>query len=464
MNGMKEMLTRRENPQLKLHCVTIEDLVPQDHFLRKLEERVDFSFIYDEVKELYCENNGRPGIDPIMLVKYLLVGYLYGIESERRIEQEIQVNMAYRWFLGLELDERVPDHSTISQNRRRRFNGTNLYRCLFERILRLCIESGLVEGKLLLTDSTHVKANASRRSEIKVTVEKEAAWYMERLDRYEALERKRLEQAGKIPPRRQSHNHTQEPRMTEKTVSTTDPEAGFLQRPGKPQGMHYLDHQSLDAANGIIVDVAVTPGNTTDATPYLDRMEYIATHMRLPVEAVGADSAYDVSLVHRALSDRGIHMYTPRNNEEPRYKAELKKGDFLYDEAEDSFICPAGKYLTVKQLQRLENNITREYRAERRDCAGCPLRGKCLSPSQLCRRIQVNIFEGAVRKHHERDGTPEHKHVLGLRQIWCEGTFAVQKARHNLRRLFRRGLEAAEDHCLLSATALNLKRMIKCLG
>ena len=141
------MLTERAGVQIKMHYITIEDLVPEVHFLRKLENTVDFSFIYDEVRDLYCSNNGRPGIDPVVLVKYLLVGYLYGIESERRIEQEIQVNMAYRWFLGLDLDDRVPDHSTISQNRRRRFQGDNLYRRLFEQILRQCMENAWWMGR-----------------------------------------------------------------------------------------------------------------------------------------------------------------------------------------------------------------------------------------------------------------------------------------------------------------------------
>jgi len=261
------MLTQRETQQIKMHCITIEDLVPKDHFLRKLDANMDFSFIYDEVRELYCENNGRPSIDPVVLVKYLLVGYLYGIESERRIEQEIQVNMAYRWFLRLDIDERVPDHSTISQNRRRRFDGENLCRRLFERVLAMCIEKGLVDGKLILTDSTHVKANASRKSEYKVPVEKEAAWYMDHLDRYEELERRRLEGMGKIRPKQESRKPKKEPEPVEKTVSVTDPGAGMLNRPGKPEGMHYLDHQSIDAKNGIIVDVAVTAGNVTDAAP-----------------------------------------------------------------------------------------------------------------------------------------------------------------------------------------------------
>ena len=457
------MFTERNSIQNKFHCITIEDLVPQDHFLRDLDAAVDFSFIYDEVREYYCANNGRPGIDPVVLVKYLLIGYLYGIESERRIEREIQVNMAYRWFLGRDLDERVPDHSTISQLRRRKWGGTDLFRKLFEQVLALCIERELVDGKLILTDSTHVKANASRKSEVTVLVEKESAWYMDRLDRYEEIERERLEQVGKIKPKR-NRSRKPEPAQVERTVSTTDPEAGFLQRPGKPNGMHFLDHQSVDAKNGIIVDVAVTPGNVTDAAPYLDRIEYIGEHIGLDIDTVGADSAYDVSLVHQELSEKGIRLITPINNETPRYKAEFEKSKFTYSEEEDVFICPQGKPLPLRRLQRSENNISREYRADRKDCKACPLRDKCLSASVPCRRIQVNIFEDAVKRNHKGDGTPEHRTILALRQIWCEGRFAAQKARHNLKQTFRRGLEAAETHCLLSATALNLKRMVKCLG
>jgi transposase len=458
------MMTERDGFQLELCSVTIEDLVPNDHFLRKLESAVDFSFIYDEVRDLYCEDNGRPGIDPVVLIKYLLIGFLYGILSERRIEAEIQVNMAYRWFLGLNISDRVPDHSTISQNRRRRFKGENVYRRLFERILVMCIEKGLVDGKLILTDSTHVRANASRQSEVKVIVEKEAAWYMDRLDRYEEMERRELESAGKIPPKRIRYRKKTGPKPVEKTVSATDAEAGMLNRPGKPDGMHYLDHQSVDAKNGIIVDVAVTPGNVTDATPYLDRIEYLRENIGIPIEAVGVDSGYDISLVHQELSENTIEVYTPRNGEEPVYKAEFTRQDFEYDEAVDVFSCPEGKELTLKRLERGECNLMREYSAKRRDCECCPLREKCLAPSHGCRRIRVNIFEQAVRRNHEKDGTPEHRRVLALRQIWCEGTFAAQKARHNLHRLYRRGLEAAEEHCLMSAMAINLKRMVKCMG
>jgi len=211
-------------------------LVPEDHFLRKLEKVVAFSFIYDEAREMYCGNNGRRSTDPVVLVKYLLVGYLYGIESERRIEQEIQVNNAYRWFLGLDIDDRVPDHSTISQNRRRRFNGENLYRRLFDRVLMTCMEKGFLDGKLILTDSMHVKANASRESEYRIVMEKETSWYMERLDRCEQQEREYLEKAGLIPPKRIRYREKTEPKQEEKTISATDPEAGMLSRPGSLRG------------------------------------------------------------------------------------------------------------------------------------------------------------------------------------------------------------------------------------
>ena len=458
------MMTQRDGMQLKKHWVTIDELVPENDPLRAIEEAVDFTFIYEEVRELYCADNGRPGIDPVVLIKYLLIGFLCGIVSEREIERQIRVNMAYRWFLGLDIGERGPDHSTISQNRRRRFNGKEVYRRLFERILAICMEKGLVDGKLILTDSTHVKANASARANIKVMAEKEAAWYMELLDKYEEKERRDLEEAGKIPAKRIRYKKKSGPKLVEKTVSTTDPEAGMLHRPGKPDGMHYLDHQSIDAKNGIIVDVAVTPANVTDASPYLDRVEYIQTEVGLTIEAVGADSAYDVSLVHQELSEKSIALYTPENNVETTYKAEFHKNDFEYQDDNDIFICPAGKHLALKRLERGECNVMREYRAERNDCQNCPFRDKCLAPSQTCRKIQVNIFESAVKQQHEKDGTPEHKRVLALRQIWCEGTFAAQKARHNLRRLYRRGLEAAEEHCLLAAMAINLKRMVKWAG
>lgn len=456
------MMTRMDNKQIKFHLVTIENLVPEDHFLRKLDDLVDFSFIYEETESYYCQNNGRPCVDPVILMKYLLIGFLFGIESERRIEQEIQVNMAYRWFLGLDMDDRVPDHSTISQNRRRRFNGTGLFRRLFERILFQCMEKGLVDGRTVLTDSTHIKANASSKKNIRVIAQREMNNYMERLDFYEEQERQRLEQSGAIRPKRKSRA-PKEKSSIEKTVSPADPEAGMLKRPGKPTGPHYLSHQSVDIAHGIIIDVAATPGNVNDSGPYLERIEYMRNHLELDIKAAGADSAYGTSLICRTLEDMGISLYTPGTTGGVNYKTEFTREDFKYQKETDCFICPAGKYLMLRSLEREEFNICRVYRAERKDCKSCPMFSRCVSPSQKSRTVRVNIFEEAASRCHAKRGTAFHAYILRQRQIWCEGSFAAQKARHNLRRMYRRGLEAAETHCLLSAMALNLKRMIKYL-
>ena len=219
----------------------------------------------------------------------------------------------------------------------------------------------------------------------------------------------------------------------------------------------------MDPAHGIVVDVAVTGGNVNDSGPYLERIEYMRKHLGLTIKTAGADSAYGTSLICQVLEDMGIGLYTPGTTGGVNYKAEFTREDFEYQKETDCFICPGGKRLLLRSLEREEFNICRVYRAERKDCGSCPMSSRCVSPSQKSRTVRVNIFEEATSRCHERKGTALHAYILGLRQIWCEGSFAAQKARHNLRSLYRRGLEAAETHCLLSAMALNLKRMVKCL-
>jgi len=212
----------------------------------------------------------------------------------------------------------------------------------------------------------------------------------------------------------------------------------------------------------IVKDVAVTPGNTGDSEPYLARMEHMRKHLGLDIKEAGADSAYGTSLIYQAMEDMGIQLFTPGTTGGVNYKVAFTREAFMYEKEKDCFICPAGKKLTLRSLEREHYNICRTYRADRKDCRNCLMLNKCVSDSHRSRTIRVNIFEEAVRRQREKDGTLTHKHILKLRQIWCEGSFAAQKWMHNLKRLFRRGIEAARDHCLLSATALNLKRMVKC--
>ncbi len=200
MKGLFELLTITKEKQTKMELVMLEQLVPEDHLLRKIDEHVSFDFIYDLVSDKYCMDNGRPTIDPVVLFKMLFIGYLYGIRSERRLTSEIQVNTAYRWFLGLDLTEKVPDSSTISQNRRRRFKGTDIPQQIFDNIVQQAIDKGLAEGKTLFTDSTFLKANASKSKFTKEEVTESVKEYIHELD--EDINRERIARNKKLLKKR----------------------------------------------------------------------------------------------------------------------------------------------------------------------------------------------------------------------------------------------------------------------
>lgn len=448
--------------QLKYHMVTIEDLVPEDHFLRKLEAALDLSFVYEETAHLYSRRYGRAPIDPVVMVKYLLLGFLYGIPSERQIEVRCADSNAFRWYLGIDLDERVPDHSTISQLRRRKPAFRKVFRRLFEEVVRQCVEKGLVSGRLAVTDSTHVKANASRASEQEVDALEEVGNYWERLDAYEEEGLEELKRQTGQRRAKRTKQVKKDKRRSRKKVSSTDPESGYMKRPGKPSGFYYLSHQTTDPDYGIITAVTVTPGDVHDSRPYLEQLEYVHKSV-VPLQAAAADSAYDFPLAHRALEELGIDFFVVPQPAHDRTKAELKRDAFTYNEQRDVYLCPNGKELRRKRLYRSGSGLFWEYWAEKKDCGSCPLRQKCLNETDKAgaRKLQDSYFKTVVQEHFSRRWEPEYREALKQRQIWCEGTFAAQKWGHNLTRLLRRGLEAAEDHCLLSAAALNLKRMIK---
>ena len=451
--------------QLKLHIVTIEDLMPQKHFLRKAESVLDLSFIQAETSHLYSRRYGRPPIDPVILVKYLLVGYLYGIPSERQIEQRIQTDVALRWYLGLDLFDAVPDHSTISQLRRRKPSFRKVFRRMFEEVVHQCIGAGLASGRLVGTDSTHVKANASRASEELVEMPEGPGAYWERLDAYEEQGLQKLEKRTGRRRKKRVKQIKRDTRRTHKRVSRTDPEAGHMKRPGKPEGQYYLSHQTVDCDCGVILGVTVTPGDVHDSVPYLNHLEEIHRNM-LPIQAATADAAYDFPLAHQVLDEKKIQFYVRPQTVHPTTKVEFAREQFCYNEQKDCYFCPNGNALELHGVGRTASAVTWQYRARRADCQSCPDRERCLSEShrKWGRKLERSVFHKTVQRDLARQNEPDYLDALRRRQIWCEGTFAAQKWGHNLTRILRQGLEAAEDHCLLSATALNLKRMIKCMG
>jgi len=445
------MLKRAESKQMKMSFVTLEELMPQEHFLRDLDRLVSFDFIYDKVSDLYS-STGRPSVDPVVLIKMLLIGYLYGIDSERRLEQEITVNIAYRWFLGIDLDERVPDHSTISQLRRRKFDGTSVFRDVFDEIVRKCIETGLVSGKLLMTDSTHIRANANHEMREIIEVPDTPTEYMQKLDR-EAYELGLIKE-----PIEYDTSKTKSV-----TKSSTDPECGMMKRPGKPVGFHYLDHQTCDAENGIITDVYVTAGNEHDSTPHTQRLEYQIDKFEMKTEAICADASYDSGEVHNAMLNRNIKTFIPERTRSgtPNYEPAFDPKVFTYDEERDIYVCPAGKVLRYSGYRKKDRR--KRYTAKKADCLSCQYKEQCNGHTKNPRMIDRTLHEKARSIQRQNIDTPEYRAAMRLRKIWCEGNFSHQKANHNLTRTRKRGIERVTEQCLLSACALNLKRLVKCL-
>lgn len=443
------MMDRQHGAQQKMLFVTMEDLMPEKHFLRDLDRLIDFGFVYEKVEGLYS-HTGRRSVDPVVIVKMMLLGYLYGIDSERRLEQEVQVNIAYRWFLGIDLEDTVPDHSTFSQLRRRKFNGTSLFEDIFEYVVRLCIEKGLITGKLLLTDSTHVRANARNDLYETVTVDDEPSAFIKRLN-------EKAVEEGLLEP-----DYAEKAKYKTKEVkkSTTDPDSGYMHRPGKPNGFHYLDHQTCDSEHGLVTDVYVTPGNANDRSVHSERIQHQIDKYGFETEAVCADKGYDSSEIHSDMLERGIKTYIPRsapNTDESRFQP----SDYKYDEATDSFICPAGHILPYRKYDsKLGGKV---YYGKCSDCSKCPYRNKCFSDKSHHKIILRKSTQTAYETQLKNNDTPEYFEAMRLRQIWCEGNFSHQKENHNLKRVRTRGLGKATMHCLLSATAFNLRRMVKLL-
>lgn len=356
------MMKRDGSKQLKMTFLTLEELMPESHFLRNLEQCVDFSFIYDIVEPLYAKV-GRPSVDPVLLVKVLLLGYLYGIPSERKLEQEVRINIAFRWFLGIDFDEPVPDHSTISQLRRRKFGKITLFQDIFDEVVRKCMAAGLVSGKLLLTDSTHILANASKEKREVIEVPDTPSEYVKKLDR-EALEAGLLNEAVTYPEKT-------------KTIikSTTDPESGLMNRPGKPNAFCYLNHQTSDAECGIITDVFVTPGNVNDCTPHTSRLEIQIDKFGFKTAAICADAGYDNTEVYDAMLKRGIQTYIPKKrkpNNASSYTNGFEPEAFNYNPEEDFYVCPQGKILEYSCYNK---------KAQKKEIPGCKERLQQLSMS-----------------------------------------------------------------------------------
>ncbi|TNF57715.1 MAG: IS1182 family transposase [Gammaproteobacteria bacterium] len=439
--------------QSELEMVTLEELVPKDHLLRQIDRHIRFDFIREETAHLYCADNGRPALDPERLFKMLFIGYLFGIRSERQLVREIQVNVAYRWFLGMRLTDKVIDASTFSQNRRRRFAGTDIEQVIFDRIVEQAIEQGLIGGQVFYTDSTHLKANANKHKHQLHVVEQTPLDYLADLE--SAIQEDRSAHGkAPLPP------DDRVPPAKEIKVSPTDPEAGYMVRDGKPTGFFYLDHRTVDGLHALITDIHVTPASLHDSVPYLGRLDRMRQRFGFEVAAVGLDAGYFTPAICRGLEARDIYgvigYRRPHHREGYFYKR-----DYAYDPERDVYVCPQGELLPYRTTNR---HGYREYASSPGQCAGCPMKGQCTRSANGIKVVVRHVWEGhkeAVDAHRLEE---RGKRLYARRKETVERSFADAKELHGHRYARFRGLARVKGQCLLAAACQNMKKIARLLA
>jgi transposase len=416
--------------------------------LRKIDKVIDFGFIREKVKDLYCADNGRPAIDPVVLFKMLFIGYLYGTRSERQLVRDIQVNVAYRWFLGFGLMDKVPDASTISQNRRRRFSESTIYQEIFDEMVLQAIRRKMVDGTVLYTDSTHLKANANKHKFELQDVQKSTRDYLQSLE--EEVTRDR-EAHGKKPLKEKESI----PEVKETKVSTTDPDSGYMVREGKPEGFFYLDHRTVDSRYSIITDTFVTPGNVHDSIPYLSRLDRQSERFGFEIEAVGLDAGYFTAGICKGLEERDIYgaiAYRRPNH----IKGYLRKSDYSYDAATDCYTCSEGCTLKYRTTDR---QGYRHYASDPAQCRTCPLQSRCTKSANFTKVVTRHIWQDHKETVNSHRYTGEGKKIYKRRKETVERSFADSKQLHGHRYARLRGISKVFEQCLLCAAVQNMKKI-----
>jgi transposase len=454
----KTMLEEQSSHQGEMELVIIDSLVPEDHLLRKIKKYIDFSFINDICREYYCLDNGRPAVEPVIIFKMLFIGYLFGIRSERRLVEEVKVNIAYRWFLDYKLTDKIPDASVIWQNRRRRFNGTDIPQRIFDNIVWQAIDKGLVEGKTLYSDSTHLKANANKNRYTRAYVAQSTKGYMEELDK--AIEDDRHVHEKKPLKKKNDDDNSAPPSMREIKQSTTDPQSGFMHRDGKPKGFFYLDHRTVDSKVNIITDVYVTPGNVNDVDPYIERLRTQISKFGFETEFVGLDAGYNTNLICRDLYRMGI-LAAMGYRRGCQQKGKYGKYKFRYLPEQDVYVCPEGCNLCYRTTTGVGY---REYAAKENQCRNCPRRAECLAEKQKFKILRRHVWEDYRDEMYRFTHTEQGNKIYAKRKETIERSFADSKELHGLRYCRMRGLKKVSEQCLLTAAVQNMKKIALILG
>ena len=440
------MLNIKEYEQSEMILYTMDELVPEDSLFRKIDACIDFTFIYEEVKDLYCCTNGRPSIDPVVLFKLVFIEALEGLKSMRKTCEKIKVDAEYRWFLGIPFGKSTPHYSTFSQNYIRRYAGTEVFENIFVKIVEQAMKYGLVKGETFFTDSTHKKANANKNKyhgEIVREVKKRRKWLEKEINE------ERVKQGKK------EFEYKEEIEEKEIKVSETDKESGYYHRDNKEKGFMYLDHRTVDSKCNIIVDCYITKGNVHDSVPYISRLEYIKRKYGFNIKEVGIDSGYDTIDIKKYLHDNNIYGVIAYR----RYgKAEttVRKNRFKYIKESDCYVCPETGAI-LEYTGRIDRNGYKYY-SSKENCENCPEKEGCCNKKEY-RSITRHICEELNEEMRERRVSARGKELYKQRKEKIERSFADSKQNHGYRYAMYKGIEKNQNYTWLICAAQNMKNI-----
>lgn len=446
----------KKRDQIQMFCM--EDLIPEDHLLRLIDKAIDWNFIYDLVEDKYCHDNGRPSMDPVMLIKIPFIQYLYGIRSMRQTIKEIEVNVAYRWFLGLDMLDKVPHFSTFGKNYSIRFKDTDLFEQIFSHILEECYKFRLVDPTEVFVDATHVKARANGHKMRKRIAKQEALFYEDMLKK-EINEDRAAH--GKKPLKDKDDDNTPSSgngSSKEKEIkeSTTDPDSGWFHKGEHKEVFAYAVETACDK-HGWILGYTISPGNLHDSRTFKDLYDKISD---IGINTLIADAGYKTPAIAKLLLDDGIKPLFPYKS--PMTKdGFFKKSDFVYDEYYDYVICPNDQHLEYSTTNK---DGYREYKSNGHICKGCPYLSQCTNSQNHVKVFTRHIWEDYM------ETCEDIRHTLGMKDLYkkrketIERLFGTAKENHGFRYTQMYGKARMEMKVGMTFACLNLKKLARILN
>lgn len=471
------MITRNtsEDKKTQLQMISIDELVPEDHLLRKIDKYIDFTFIYDLASDRYSADKGRPSIDPVTLIKIPIIQYLYGIKSMRQTIKEIEVNMAYRWFLGLDFYDKVPHFSTFGKNYKRRFEGTDLFEQIFQEILLQCMKCKVINTDTVFVDATHVKAAANRKKAKKILVaKKNARFYDEQLR--EEINADRIAHGKKPLKERTAEDDTDAvgngndddhndaggngqmmmEELKEQKQSITDPDSGWFHKGEHKEVFAYAVESACDE-NGWILDYSIHPGNEHDSRTF----PYIYEKLKkYDIKTMVMDAGYKTPAIAKLLMDDGITPLFPYKRPMTK-KGFFRKHEYVYDEYYDCYLCPADRVLKYSTTNR---EGYREYKSDGRICEGCPNLLQCTESQNHVKVVTRHIWQDYMDICEDIRHSRGMKEIYGKRKETIERDFGTAKEHHAMRYTRLIGKEKMSMKVGLTFACMNMKKLVNILA